>query len=106
MPFVRIGRADEFNPERMVPVGILGRRIGIFRETDGSWAAIELNCRHQKADLTYGRRRGDIVVCPLHSWEYDLRTGECLTVPDSPLRRFSIEVRDGEVFLSTTPQER
>lgn len=64
---------------------------------------MEVTCRHQNADLTLGRRDGDIVTCPRHGWRYDLRTGACLTEEWARLRRYELQIRDGEVWLSTTP---
>src|SRR5690349_23239062 len=89
----------------MRSLSILGRRIGIFRGEDGRLRAMEVTCRHQNADLTQGRRDGDVVTCPRHGWRYDLRTGECLTEPWARLRRFDLKVVDGEVMVSPAPRE-
>lgn len=102
MPFVKVGREADFGAG-MRALSILGRKIGIFRGEDGRLRAMEVVCRHQNADLTQGRRDGDVVTCPRHGWRYDLRTGECLTEPWARLRSFALEVRDGEVFVSTSP---
>ena len=41
-------------------------------------------------------RRGEIVRCPWHGWEFDLRTGKSYCEPDRiKARRFSIDVKAG-----------
>jgi 3-phenylpropionate/trans-cinnamate dioxygenase ferredoxin subunit len=104
VPFLKVGRDADFGPG-MRALSILGRKIGIFRGEDGRLRAMEVACRHQNADLTQGSRDGDVVTCPRHGWRYDLRTGECRTEPWARLRSFALEVRDGEVFVSTSPLE-
>ena len=48
---------------------------------------IERYCPHRKADLSvFGECEGDVLVCTLHGWKFDLRTGRCLTAEDRPLR--------------------
>ena len=44
-------------------------------------------CPHRQADLTvFGEVEGDVLVCTLHGWRFDLETGECLTAEDRHLR--------------------
>lgn len=105
MPWLRIGRREEFEGPELTKRTILGRPIGIFRTTAGELAAMEVSCRHQNADLTLGTREGDVVTCPRHGWRYDLSTGACLTEAWARLRRYELEIRGEEVWLSTTPVE-
>jgi phenylpropionate dioxygenase-like ring-hydroxylating dioxygenase large terminal subunit len=105
VPFFKVGKESAFTPGRIHTVTLLGRKIGIVRDPDGTLRAMEVTCRHQNADLTQGRRDGDVVTCPRHGWQYDLRTGDCLTEPWARLRRFDLQVVDGEVLVSPAPRE-
>jgi nitrite reductase (NADH) small subunit len=42
---------------------------------DGKLAAVDNVCPHRDAPLGQGRLEGGLVVCPWHSWTFDLRTG-------------------------------
>jgi len=42
---------------------------------------------------------GDIVVCPLHGWEFDMRTGACMTVPGESVPRYIATVEDRTIYL-------
>lgn len=42
---------------------------------EGVPTAIEDACNHAGASLSEGARRGPCVVCPMHGYAFDLRTG-------------------------------
>jgi UDP-MurNAc hydroxylase len=47
---------------------------------------VQRRCPHLKADLTrFGQVDGEILTCTLHGWQFDLRTGKCLTSDDKHL---------------------
>jgi hypothetical protein len=49
--------------------------------------AFQRRCPHLKADLSrFGVVEGTTLTCNLHGWEWDLRTGKCLTTKGHPLR--------------------
>ena len=48
---------------------------------------VERYCPHRKADLSvFGECDGDVLVCTLHGWKFDLETGRCLTAADRALK--------------------
>lgn len=68
---------------------------------EGEACAIEDACNHAGASLSEGDREGDCVVCPLHAYTFDLRTGR-LVVPAGlceDQRRFVARVEGDEVAV-------
>jgi nitrite reductase (NADH) small subunit len=61
--------------------------------------AIANECPHQGGSLADGWVEGEIVTCPLHGWEVDLRSGACMTVPGERVPRYRVSVEDGGVYL-------
>ena len=61
--------------------------------------AIGNECPHQGGNLCDGWIEGEIVTCPLHGWEFDLRTGVCMTVPGERVPGYRVTVEDGAVHL-------
>jgi UDP-MurNAc hydroxylase len=67
---------------------------GWFAEAHDDSSTIELDgwevqrrCPHLKADLSkFGVVDGNTLTCNLHGWEWDLKTGRCLTTKGHPLR--------------------
>ena len=58
-----------------------GDEVAVFN-VDGEYYAIDNFCPHKGAPLSEGQLCGHIVECSLHGWQFDVRTGECLTVPE------------------------
>jgi nitrite reductase/ring-hydroxylating ferredoxin subunit len=107
---------DELPPgdRRIVRAG--GIEIGIFN-VDGTYVALPNLCVHQWGPLCAGKvtgtltaspesdwrrewvREGQVVVCPWHSLEFDLMTGQCLAYPQVKLRRYPVIVEDGVVTV-------
>jgi nitrite reductase/ring-hydroxylating ferredoxin subunit len=86
-------RSEELAPGGMKAVRIGGRRVVVVRARNGSLHALASTCLHQGAPLDQGRlydrvaaadRVGDyhvapdreVLKCPWHGYEYDVRTGE------------------------------
>lgn len=62
--------------------------------------AVGAECTHYNGPLAKGLLVGETVRCPWHHAAFDLRTGEALRAPAfSPLACWSVELRDGKVFV-------
>jgi nitrite reductase (NADH) small subunit len=70
----------------------------------GEIAVMSNFCPHSGGALGQGMMEGGKVVCPLHGWAFDVRTGA--TDEDDALRArvFEAVVRDGSLFVR--PPER
>ncbi len=111
-----VASVEEF-PEgvhRVVKIGNL--EIGVFN-VQGHFYALPNVCVHQWGPLCTGKvsgtlvataetdwrrawvRDGEIVICPWHSMEFDITTGQCLGHPRIRLRQYPIRVEDGNVVV-------
>ncbi|MFT4287937.1 Rieske (2Fe-2S) protein [Nocardioides sp.] len=78
--------------------------IALLRDQDGVVHALDDTCTHALASLAKGWVGDGHVECLLHGAKYDLCTGKELSsdwLPDA--RTHPVVVRDGVVFLLTTP---
>lgn len=57
---------------------IAGQRIALFHTRSGEVFATEAECPHKGGPLADGLVGGETLVCPLHSWKFNLKTGEPL----------------------------
>ncbi|MGE3288619.1 MAG: Rieske (2Fe-2S) protein [Pseudonocardia sp.] len=90
-------------------------RIGIFA-VDGEVYAVRDRCPHQGAPICAGRlsgttvesppqevrfgRRGRILSCPWHHWEFDVTTGRSVFEPDRyRIRTYPVTVVDDEILV-------
>ncbi len=70
----------------------------MFRVGDAVYA-IENACPHREGPLAFGDVRGTTVHCPVHSWPFDLATGQCLDVPGAAVRTYAVRVEGGVVRI-------
>lgn len=85
-------------PGESALVTVDGEDVALFR-SGGEVLAIGNACAHQGGSLCDGRVEGDIVTCPLHGWEFDLRSGACMTVPGERVSRWSVTVEGDGIHL-------
>ena len=105
MKFIKAAKVEDFAGRTLKSIRILGRPVAIIKEADGSFRAMEAGCKHQNADITKGTIVGGIVTCPWHGWQYDLKTGACVSGGKTPLRAYACKVEDGDIMISLHPLE-
>jgi nitrite reductase/ring-hydroxylating ferredoxin subunit len=97
MRSVVVARADEIPPGGRKIVDIGGRSIGVFNIA-GQYYALRNRCPHQGGPLCTGfqfgalRSRlpgeydysapGEIIRCPWHGWEFEIKTGRSWFDPE------------------------
>jgi nitrite reductase/ring-hydroxylating ferredoxin subunit len=95
----RVTRESEIPSGRGLCVRVGGIEIGLYR-VDGEIFAMENTCPHAGSPLHEGELEGAVITCPLHFWQFDVRTG-CR--PDDadgwPIPCFAVSVIDGEVWI-------
>jgi nitrite reductase/ring-hydroxylating ferredoxin subunit/Fe-S cluster biogenesis protein NfuA len=56
-------------------------------------------CSHLGFPLDKGIVENDIITCASHQFQYNLKTGECLTVPDVSLQSYEVRVKGNKVYV-------
>jgi toluene monooxygenase system ferredoxin subunit len=72
---------------------------------EGQVHAFEDRCAHRGMPLSQGRLAAGILTCKAHEWQYDAATGRCLNPCELALKRLPVEVRDGAIWIETTPAQ-
>ncbi|OYQ78062.1 MULTISPECIES: non-heme iron oxygenase ferredoxin subunit [Ignatzschineria] len=66
---------------------------------DGEYYATLDMCTHATASLAEGFIEDDLITCPVHWGQFNIKTGEAVAFPcEKHLRTFKIVVENGEVF--------
>lgn len=55
-----------------------GQRIAVFHSREGHAFATQADCPHKGGPLADGLLGGSTLICPLHEWSFDLRSGMAL----------------------------
>lgn len=56
-------------------------------------------CPHLATPLDRGKLDNHILTCASHGFQYNLQTGECLTVADIPLQSYPVQIKNDKVFV-------
>jgi nitrite reductase/ring-hydroxylating ferredoxin subunit len=78
MARVRAGRLDAFPIGRPVLVVLDGRRLALVRTADVIVHVLDDSCPHAGGPLSEGAVLHGNLICPYHTWFFDLRTGACV----------------------------
>ncbi len=98
MDFVRVARASEIPPGSAKVVVVLGHPVAVFN-VGGSFHSVSNVCLHRGGPIGEGTLEGPIVTCPLHGWEYDVRTGKNVSNPHARLRTYSVRIEGDDVLV-------
>lgn len=71
-----------------------GKQLAVFRLRDGSVRVLDAVCAHAGGPLADGLVDGAVVVCPLHSYTYDLDTGKEVSDSGLSVCAFTASVAD------------
>lgn len=108
----RVARIEEIPPGSRKIVEVEGRSIGVFN-LGGEFFAIRNQCPHAGGPLCKGIlsgfvnskepgeyeyvRRGEIIRCPWHQWEFDVKTGQSWFDPKKVrVKSYETRVEPGE----------
>lgn len=111
MAYHVVAQIDDIQPGQRKVVQINGRAIVVFN-LKGEFFALLNRCPHQGADLCGGLltiavtssepghydfdESRNVIRCPWHSWEFDVRTGKSLCEPNRvKVRSYKTEVQAG-----------
>jgi nitrite reductase/ring-hydroxylating ferredoxin subunit len=98
MPFERALSASELAPGAHSKLR-LGEHSILLANLEGQFYAIRDTCVHRGGSLAAGVIEGQTVICPLHYWGFDLKSGVCVQVPSMAMRTFATKVENGEVYV-------
>ena len=74
-----------------------GRELALYN-VNGEFYATENFCPHKGAPLAAGTLCEYTIECDWHRWQFDVRTGECLTMTEK-LRTYEVVVEEGSVKI-------
>ncbi len=75
-----------------------GKEVALFK-VNGQFFAMDNTCPHQGGSLGDGSLNNDIVTCPLHAWQFNVKTGTSLLLEHIKLDSYKIEVHGEDVFI-------
>jgi nitrite reductase/ring-hydroxylating ferredoxin subunit len=95
--FVTVAKTSKIRKGRGKAFTVNGKRIAVFNADDENFYALDNACAHALGPLGRGRVRNGAVVCPVHSYAYDITDGSCLTDARLRVRSYEVIVEDDEI---------
>ena len=96
--YVKVAEVDSVTPGNSVAVKLEGNFIGIHN-VEGEFFAIDNICPHVGGVLHAGKQEGGVIVCPIHQWKFDVKTGKCIWPGECELATFPLKVRGGDILV-------
>jgi nitrite reductase/ring-hydroxylating ferredoxin subunit len=67
---------------------------------EGTIYATDDTCSHEEASLSEGDLWGEVVECPLHGAQFDVTSGEVLSLPAVfPIKTYPVKVEGDSIYL-------
>jgi phenylpropionate dioxygenase-like ring-hydroxylating dioxygenase large terminal subunit len=101
--------SHQLRPGTMTALKMLDLPILLCRDRTGTLAAMRDLCPHRGMPMSFGRFDGELVECPYHGWQFDMK-GRCQRIPALPeggsfqcdkigVATYPVEETDGMIWL-------
>jgi 3-phenylpropionate/trans-cinnamate dioxygenase ferredoxin subunit len=99
MDKIKTLKTSELSLNSSKVISLSDKQIALFNY-GGEYYALDDMCSHAEASLSEGDVYDCKVECPLHGAEFDLKTGDAVTLPATkPVNKYKVNVEDGYIFL-------
>lgn len=95
----RAGSAADVRAGKPAKATIAGQRVALFAMGD-EIVATNGRCPHAAGPLHEGEVDGELLTCPWHGWQFNLRTGICEEDPEMILQRFPVRIVGDDVLVT------
>jgi len=99
MEFVDVGNVAEIQAGQAKIVEVNGEPVAVFN-VEGKFYAINNTCIHRGGPLGEGSLDGEVVTCPWHGWQYNVKTGVSPVNPTAKVKIYKTKVENGKVFVA------
>jgi nitrite reductase/ring-hydroxylating ferredoxin subunit len=97
--FVKVASVFELAPGSAKAIEVMGKTIALFN-VEGTIYATDNTCLHQGGPLGEGELMGEVVICPWHQWEYNVRTGELVGNSSVKIVTYPVRVEGDEIKVA------
>ena len=97
-------KLSEIREDEIYPANVEGVDLILLRHEGGVAAYLDA-CPHEGAQLSFGEREGEVLICARHLWEFDVRSGEHISRVPRPqfnLRKAPVRVVGDQVEVDVS----
>jgi 3-phenylpropionate/trans-cinnamate dioxygenase ferredoxin subunit len=97
--WIHVADISDIKPGEGLRVELDEEPIAVWN-IDGAFYATADTCTHEEASLTEGDLWGEVVECYLHGAQFDVRTGDVLSLPAVlPLATYPVKVEGEKIYV-------
>ncbi|HKQ77801.1 MAG TPA: Rieske 2Fe-2S domain-containing protein [Blastocatellia bacterium] len=96
---INLGPVDRIPPGEGREYELGEELIAVFRTRDGEVFGAQARCPHRNGHLADGIIGGGLVVCPLHSFRFELATGNPAGNECPALRTYRVTINENREIL-------
>jgi 3-phenylpropionate/trans-cinnamate dioxygenase ferredoxin component len=97
--YVKCAKLSELAPGVCRVANANGTDVALFN-VGGTVYCLDNTCLHRGGPLGEGTLSGDVVTCPWHGWEYNVRTGENLFDPAVKIAAHAVQVVGDDIEVA------
>ena len=98
--FFKVTQSDELEDGELMAVEVDGEPVCLAK-VDGCIYAFTDNCTHISGPLSEGELDGEVLTCPWHGAQFNVKTGKVLRGPArQDIATYPVRVEDNAVFVS------
>ena len=97
--FVKVATTADLPPGEIMLVEVDDERIALAN-VGGQYYAVTDECTHSGCTLSDGEMEGELIECPCHGSQFDVRTGEVVSPPaNEPLTLYSVRIEGNDILV-------
>jgi nitrite reductase (NADH) small subunit len=97
--FVKVANLSDLAAGTAKTVEVNGKAIALYN-VDGKIYATDDTCLHQGGPLGEGMLEADVITCPWHMWQYNVRTGENLDDQSLKVATYPVQVEGNDIKVA------
>ena len=99
-----IAQKNDLKPGEGKVVEMNGQEIALFRLGD-EFYAIDNQCPHRHGPLGEGYVENDVVTCPWHGWQFNIKTGENASGIPGGVKTYKVVLEGDLVKIEMEPAQ-
>jgi nitrite reductase/ring-hydroxylating ferredoxin subunit len=98
--FIKVAQVSDLEDGELMAVEVDGEPVCIAK-VEGDVFAFTGNCTHIGGPLDEGELDGDVLTCPWHGAQFNVRTGKVLRGPArQDIQTYAVKIDNDDIFVS------
>lgn len=98
--FIKVASVDDIEDGAMISTEIEGEQV-VIANLGGIFYAFDEECTHSGCGLSEGDLDENIIQCPCHGAEFDIRTGKVISPPAiEQLKTYQVKVEGNDILIN------